>query len=208
MARGKLWGVGYELGLPSPLMTHHHLPNAHHSHPRPAPVIFLTNTSAAGAEVTASAAAALAATSLLFQSSDAAFSAKALQHAQQLMQLAQQIRSSSNASYCNLVACCELLPGAPPQSGGAGCGGAGAGMGLTGGVQQTLAGVEYLWRAFPSSSVDDDMAWAAAWLFKATGELGGRRWLGEKWLQAHRRCQYELGVQHSFARRLNDTNVA
>jgi hypothetical protein len=46
---------------------------------------------------------------------------------------------------------------------------------LTAGLLSLCAGGGYRWLAFPSDSVYDDLAWAGAWLFRATG---GRAWRG------------------------------
>jgi hypothetical protein len=87
------------------------------------------------------AAAAALAATSLVFADDTAYSRTAQLHARQLYELATQMQPL-NSSYCNVVPCFEGL--------------------VTGG---------YRWKAFLSDSVYDDVAWAAAWLYKATGRF-------------------------------------
>ncbi|KAI8463461.1 MAG: glycosyl hydrolase family 9-domain-containing protein [Monoraphidium minutum] len=105
----------------------------------------ITANSPGGADAAASAAAALAAASLALAPSDAAFAARALASASSLLDLAQRLRARSDTPHCAAVAC------ALEQPAGGGAGGA-------------------TWRGYPSASVDDDLAWGAAWMHRATGD--------------------------------------
>ena len=148
----------------------------------------LTLASSGGAEVLAAASAALASASLALRlprlrddpaadrasrdapgssslgpdedAPDDALAAEALRHARQLYTFALALQTATRSrppppgtpagaapTYCAALDCFE---GRPPSEGG---------------------GYRYL--AFPSSSASDDLAWAAAWLHKATG--GGVR---------------------------------
>jgi endoglucanase len=113
--------------------------------PHPARVVVtVTNASAGGSDVAASAAAALAAASLALRSTDPAFSATILEGASQLYTLARQLRARTNATHCAVAACSGAVAAGP-------------------------AGGPWPWTSYPSSLVDDDLAWAAAWLGLATG---------------------------------------
>ena len=102
-----------------------------------------------GAEVAASAAAALSAASLALRPGNATFADAALAREGQLMLLAQQLRTATNASHCAAMGCTEALP--PGRQAGS-----------------SLAGGGLLWCAFPTTSVDDDLACGQAWLWRAT----------------------------------------
>eukprot|EP00879_Flechtneria_rotunda_P004438 GHRR01004689.1.p1 GENE.GHRR01004689.1~~GHRR01004689.1.p1 ORF type:complete len:1077 (+),score=332.23 GHRR01004689.1:2028-5258(+) len=96
-----------------------------------------------GADAAAAAAAALAATYQVYKSTDPSYAQSALSHAQELYGLATML--PTNGTYCVLKdgdfsICAEGIK--------------------TGG---------YRWTAFISNSVYDDLALAAAWLYKATG---------------------------------------
>lgn len=114
--------------------------------PRHRTVYTLDLASPGGSDAVSAAAAALAATSTLFARSDPPYAQSALTHAQQLYRMATQMANVS-ASYCAAVPCFEGL-----AEGG------------------------YRWKAFPSSSVYDDVAWAATWLYKATGGWRAGGW--------------------------------
>ena len=62
---------------------------------------------------------------------------------------------------------------------------------------QGLPGGGYRWRAFPSDSSYDDLAWAGVWLYKATGE-GSLLTRARSQLAALANCW--LGLEQSSAR--------
>ncbi len=92
-----------------------------------------------GAEVAAAAAAGLAAASAALRSTDPTMAADALRHAQQLYALAALL--PANETVCAVVTCAR---GLPDKTG-------------------------YIWHAYVSTSVYDDLALAAAWLYAGTG---------------------------------------
>lgn len=113
------------------------------------PIVINTSDPAAagaGAEVLAAAAAALSATSILLESSQSGFAAAALNKAHLLFDLAEQMGPQINRTLDDLrdVA---------------------AGSNSSGNANAAAVGVE----VFGSSSVMDDMAFAATWLAKASG---------------------------------------
>lgn len=105
----------------------------------------------AGAEVLAAASAALSAASLALKSSQPDFAAAALTKAQLLFNLAEQMKPQVNKTLD------DLRHSTDSSSIG----------GVGGNHDVAPVGVE----VFSSSSVMDDMAFAATWLAKATGGL-------------------------------------
>lgn len=103
----------------------------------------------------------MAATSIAFNATDPGYAANALNHAKQLYDMATQM-SPINSSYCNVIPCFEGLPYVFVKAGSAMPNGAIA-------QEDTYLPGGYRWKAFLSSSVYDDLAWAAIWLYKATG---------------------------------------
>lgn len=119
-----------------------------------------TNSSMGGADALAAAAASLAAASVTFNNTDPNYAAEALQHSKQLYQMASSLQLQ-NHSYCGIAVPCQGSAVPLQESGEAGAAAAAAAEGTP--------AAEVAWVAYPSSSVYDDMAWAAAWLYKATG---------------------------------------
>ncbi|KAI8475596.1 MAG: Six-hairpin glycosidase-like protein [Monoraphidium minutum] len=103
----------------------------------------VTAASPGGADAAAGAAAGLAAAAAALARVDAAWAAGARAKAESLYRLASAIgpQASANGSYCSVAPCFEGMPSG-----------------------------SFRWRAFPSDSVFDDMAWAGAWLHRATGQ--------------------------------------
>lgn len=124
-----------------------------------------------GSDALAAAAAALAAASLALNFSRPALAAEALYHSQQLYAWASS-PAVFNISYCDTVVPCQgaAYPREAPWSAALVAAQAAA---IGGGA--TPAPVEVPWVAYPSSSVLDDLAWAGAWLHRATGECDDGR---------------------------------
>ena len=121
-----------------------------HTHPCLCRTTWLvTNASTGGSDVAASAATALAAASLALRVIDPTFASTALERSSQLLDLAMELRTRTNATYCAVAACSGEVA-------------AGSGDAST------------PWSAYPSTSVDDDLAWGAAWLSRATGSARAR----------------------------------
>jgi endoglucanase len=124
-------------------------------------VHIITNSSSGGSDALAAAAGALAAAHVALNSSRSALAAKALNHAKQLYSMALSVQLL-NSSYCGAVVPCqgEAVPSQDGSLSAAAAAAAAAGS-------ENVTAVP--WVAYPSSSKYDDLAWAAAWLFKATG---------------------------------------
>ena len=125
----------------------------------------ITNSSTGGSDALAAAAAALAAASVTLNSTHPALSREALSHSKQLYEMASSLQLL-NHSYCGEVIPCQgsAVPLPDPAASGA------AAVAADGrGAVNSTGAAEMPWEAYPSESVYDDMAWAAAWLHKATG---------------------------------------
>lgn len=106
----------------------------------------------AGAEVLAAASAALSAASLALKPTQPDFAAAALIEAKVLFDLAEQMQPQINRTLDDLREIVEISSG---------------GSGISGNASAAAAAVGV--EVFGSSSVMDDMAFAATWLAKATG---------------------------------------
>jgi endoglucanase len=142
-------------------------------------VHIITNSSSGGSDALAAAAGALAAAHVALNSTRSALATTALNHAKQLYSMALSVQLLSS-SYCGTVVACQG-EAVPLQSAGAAAAAAAAGS-------DNVTAVP--WVAYPSSSKYDDLAWAAAWLFKATGTSA---YLSEAELF------YKLHLQHEAA---------
>jgi endoglucanase len=118
----------------------------------------ITLASDGGADAVAAASAALSSTAMVFSSIDRAYAEQALNHAAKLYDFALKMQPV-NASYCKVAQCYELSESELKQKV------------LDDGTNVTKVtedGRYVKWNAFNSTSAFDDVAWAAAWLYRAS----------------------------------------
>lgn len=120
----------------------------------------ITRSSTGGGDALAAASAALAAAAVAVNQSRPALAAQALSHARQLHSWASSAQFY-NTTYCGTVVPCRGV--AVPLSSNWTSTQAAGGSGGAAGVD------EVAWVAYPSRSSLDDLAWAGAWMHRATG---------------------------------------
>jgi hypothetical protein len=114
-----------------------------------------------GADVVAAASAALASTAMVFAGVDKAYADLALSHAAKLYDFALKMQPL-NTSYCKVVPCYELVDGPAARASRVDDG--------SNATKVTEDGRAVKWSAFNSTSQFDDVAWAAAWLYRASSK--------------------------------------
>ncbi len=128
--------------------------------PRNRTAIRITLSSDGGADLIAAASAALSTTAMVFAGVDKEYADLALSHAAKLYDFALKL-TPLNSSYCKVVPCYELSEGTVKQTT------------LDDGTNVTKVtedGRYVKWSAFNSTSQFDDVAWAAAWLYRASSK--------------------------------------